>query len=72
MVDVLSWRYILLSTLNVIMLGFEYVKELYMNGDDFTNIFNAWENLSFDIFYKLDRYLFKENHLCVLLSSMRE
>jgi len=43
-----------------------------MNGDDFTNVFTACENLSFDIFYRLDRYLFKENHLCVLLSSMRE
>ena len=43
-----------------------------MNGDDFTNVFTACENLSFDIFYRLDRYLFKENHLCVLLSYMHE
>ena len=33
--DALSRRYALVSTLNTKLLGFEYVKELYANDDDF-------------------------------------
>ena len=33
--DALSRRYALISTLNAKLLGFEYVKELYVNDDDF-------------------------------------
>jgi len=44
MVDVLLWRYALLSTLNAKLLGFEYVKKLYMNNDDFSNVFHVCEN----------------------------
>jgi len=62
----------LLSTLNVRMLGFEYVNELYMNDGDFANIFNACEYSTISKFYRLDRYLLKKNHLCVPLSSMHE
>ena len=41
MVDALSRRYALLSTLNAKLLGFEYIKELYVDDLDFTNVFNA-------------------------------
>ena len=34
MLDALSRRYALVSTLNAKLLGFEYVKELYTNDDD--------------------------------------
>jgi hypothetical protein len=46
-----------LSILNVRMLGFEYVNELYMNYGDFANVFNACENSTISKFYRLDRYL---------------
>jgi len=39
MVDVLLRRYVFLSTLNAKLLGFEYVKELYMNDGDFVMCF---------------------------------
>jgi hypothetical protein len=34
-VDVLFQRYVFLNALNTRLLGFEHMKELYINGDDF-------------------------------------
>uniref|UniRef100_A0A2N9H1I7 RNA-directed DNA polymerase n=1 Tax=Fagus sylvatica TaxID=28930 RepID=A0A2N9H1I7_FAGSY len=70
--DALSRRYALMSTLNAKLLGFEYVKELYVNDDDFASVFAACEKAAFGKFYRLDGYLFRENRLCVPNSSMRE
>ena len=47
--DVLSWMHVLLSTLNVKLLGFEYV-----NDSDFANVVQACENLAFWKLYRLD------------------
>uniref|UniRef100_A0A2N9G165 Integrase catalytic domain-containing protein n=1 Tax=Fagus sylvatica TaxID=28930 RepID=A0A2N9G165_FAGSY len=65
-------RYALISTLNAKLLGFEYVKELYVNDDDFASVFAACEKAAFGKFYRIDGYLFRENRLCVPNSSMRE
>ncbi|KAJ9682680.1 hypothetical protein PVL29_018578 [Vitis rotundifolia] len=70
--DALSRRYALVFTLNTKLLGFEYVKELYANDDDFASVYGACEKAAFGKFYRLDGYLFKENRLCVPSSSMRE
>uniref|UniRef100_A0A2N9G8J7 RNA-directed DNA polymerase n=1 Tax=Fagus sylvatica TaxID=28930 RepID=A0A2N9G8J7_FAGSY len=70
--DALSRRYALISTLNAKLLGFEYVKELYVNDDDFASVFAACEKAAFGKFYRIDGYLFRENRLCVPNSSMRE
>nr|CAN83491.1 hypothetical protein VITISV_029198 [Vitis vinifera] len=70
--DALSRRYALVSTLNAKLLGFEYVKELYANADDFASVYGACEKVAFGKFYRLDGYLFRENRLCVPNSSMRE
>ena len=70
--DALSRRYALVSTLNAKLLGFEYVKELYANDDDFASVYGACEKATFGKFYRLDGYLFRENKLCVPNSSMRE
>ena len=72
MADALSRRYALVSTLNAKLLGFEYVKELYANDDDFASVYGACEKVAFGKFYRLDGYLFRENRLCVPNSSMRE
>ena len=53
-------------------LGFEYVRELYVNDDDFASVFGACEKAAFGKFYRLDGYLFRENRLCVPNSFMRE
>jgi hypothetical protein len=70
--DALSRRYALISTLNAKLLGFEYVKELYVNDDDFASVFAACEKAAFGKSYRIDGYLFRENRLCVPNSSMRE
>jgi hypothetical protein len=70
--DALSRRYALISTLNAKLLGFEYVKELYVNDDDFASVFAACEKAVFGKFYRIDGYLFRENRFCVPNSSMRE
>ena len=56
----------------LMILGFEYIKELYVNDPDFANVFNACERVSFGKFYKHDGFLFRENKLCVPNSSLRE
>jgi hypothetical protein len=58
--------------MNTRLLGFEYVKELYDNDSDFSEIYNACGNSASCKFYLMDGYLFKENRLCVLASSLRE
>jgi hypothetical protein len=70
--DALSRRYALISTLNAKLLGFEYVKELYVNDDDFASVFTVCEKAAFGKFYRLDGYLFRENRFCVPNSSMCE
>ena len=39
MANALSRRYVLISTLNAKLLGFEYVNELYANDDDFASVY---------------------------------
>ncbi|RVW12431.1 Transposon Ty3-I Gag-Pol polyprotein [Vitis vinifera] len=45
--DALSRTYALVSTLNAKLLGFEYVKELYANDDDFASVYGACEKTAF-------------------------
>ncbi|KAI9200221.1 hypothetical protein LWI28_004400 [Acer negundo] len=71
-VDALSKRYVLLSTLDARMLGFDYIKELYVEDSDFGNVFNACEKVTFGKFYRHDGFLFRETKLCVPKSSLRE
>lgn len=55
-----SLRYTLLSTLNVRLLGFDYIKKSYIN-DDFSVVYNACDKIAFGKFYKLDTILKKNN-----------
>ncbi|KAF7832987.1 Transposon Ty3-G Gag-Pol polyprotein [Senna tora] len=70
--DALSRRFALISTLSAKFLGFEHLKELYMNDPDFGNVFGECENRPVDKFYRHDGYLFRENKLCVPKCSMHE
>ncbi|GKV43142.1 hypothetical protein SLEP1_g50475 [Rubroshorea leprosula] len=70
--DALSRRCTLISTLSAKLLGFEHIKELYANDPDFANVFNAYEKIAFDKFYRHEGYLFRENRLCVPNFSLRE
>ena len=70
--DALSRRYALLTSLSTKLLGFEQVKEMYINDADFSDLYKACEKTSFGKFYKHDGYLFRENKLCVPNCSIRE
>jgi len=70
--DALSRRYNLLILLDAKLLGFEYVKELYAEDDDFARVYATCEKNAFEKFYRHDGYLFKKNRLCVPKSSMHE
>ena len=63
--DALSRRHSLLNTMEVQVLGFEVLKELYKNDLDFGNV---WENCSkgsFNHFLVQESFLFKNNRLCI-------
>uniref|UniRef100_A0A2N9G5D8 Protein kinase domain-containing protein n=1 Tax=Fagus sylvatica TaxID=28930 RepID=A0A2N9G5D8_FAGSY len=69
--DALSRRHSLLSTMEVQVLGFEVLKELYKNDLDFGNV---WENCSkdsFNHFLVQEGFLFKNNRLCIPQCSLR-
>jgi hypothetical protein len=71
-VDSLSRRYVLLTSLSAKMLRFEYVKDVYANDADFSDVYMACDKEAFGKFYKHDGYLFKESKLCVPNCSMHE
>jgi hypothetical protein len=54
------------------MLGFEYLKDVYANVADFSDVYMACNKAAFGKFHKHDGYLFKESKLCVPNCSMRE
>jgi hypothetical protein len=70
--DALSQRYVLLTSMSAKLLGFEYVKDMYADDADFSNVYKACDKTAFGKFYKHDGYLFKESKLCVPSCSMRE
>uniref|UniRef100_A0A2N9GQ39 Reverse transcriptase n=1 Tax=Fagus sylvatica TaxID=28930 RepID=A0A2N9GQ39_FAGSY len=70
--DALSRRYVLLTSMSAKLLGFEYVKDMYADDADFSNVYKACDKTAFGKFYKHDGYLFKESKLCVPSCSMRE
>ena len=70
--DALSRRYVLLSTLDAKLLGFEQIKELYPLDQDFGELFMACEKFAFGDYYRHDGFMFRKNKLCVPSGSLRE
>jgi hypothetical protein len=70
--DALSRRHSLLNTMQVQVLGFEVVKELYKDDPDFGNAWKECSNGPNNHFLLLDGFLFKDNHLCIPQCSLRE
>ena len=56
--DTLSRRYVLLTSISAKMLGFEYVKDMYADDVDFSDVYKACDKAAFSKFYKHDGYLF--------------
>ena len=70
--DALSCRYVLLSTLDAKLLGFEQIKELYALDHDFGEIYKLCEKHAEGKFYRFEGFLFRENKLCVPSCSLRD
>ncbi|KAH9724668.1 Endonuclease [Citrus sinensis] len=70
--NVFSRRYVLISTLNAKLLGFEHIKELYADDHDFNVEYQACEKTVVSKYLEHDGYLFRENKLCVPNYSLRD
>src|SRR2546422_11758998 len=69
-----SWltSYTLLNLLSSKLLGFECIKDIYVDDVDFGNVYAACEVGAFNSFYRQDGFLFKGDKLCMPRCSMRE
>ena len=70
--DALSRRYALLTSLQTKLLGFEFIKDLYVNDVEFSQVWNACSKCAHGEYYRHDGFLFKKNKLCVPICSLRE
>ena len=70
--DALSRRYVLLSTLDAKLLGFEHIKDLYPVDQDFSETFEKCEKMASGDYFRHDGFLFRLGKLCVPSGSLRE
>ena len=64
-VDALSWRYILISTLDAKLLSFEHIKELYPLYHNFLRSFGPLKKNVVGKFFRHEGFLFREiNCVC--------
>ena len=70
--DALSRRYVLISTLDAKLLGFEHIKELYPLDQDFSNEYACCEKGAHDMFFRHEGFLFRKNRLCIPNCSIRD
>lgn len=71
-VDALSRRHSLLSTMQVKVLGFEVLKELYQDDPFFQGFWDQCANRSCDCYILHEVFLFNGTKLCIPDSSLRE
>ena len=70
--DALSQRYVLISTLDAKLLGFEHIKEFYLLDLDFSKEYACCKKVAHDNFFRHDGFLFRENKLCIPNCSIRD
>ena len=70
-VDALSRRYALVTSMQVQVVGFNVLKELYEEDDDFGEIGKVRADKPFKGFVRMDGFLFKGNTLCIPSCSLR-
>uniref|UniRef100_A0A2N9GCD0 CCHC-type domain-containing protein n=1 Tax=Fagus sylvatica TaxID=28930 RepID=A0A2N9GCD0_FAGSY len=52
--DALSRRYVLLTSMSAKMLGFEYVKDMYADDADFSDVYKACDKTAFSIWWRIN------------------
>ena len=62
----------LLNYLDSHLIGFAYIRDLYVDDSDFRDKYNACEKGADGKFYRHDGYRFKENRICIPQGSMRD
>ena len=70
--DALSRRHLLLFQLNSCILGFEHLKSLYQDDDDFGELFRVCQTRPKEDFLVQEGFLFKGSQLCVPKCGTRE
>ena len=70
--DALSRRYLLLSTLESKVLGFEIIKGLYVHDENFKEIYEKCATHPHGLFHLEHGFLFKGTRLCIPKSGFRE
>ena len=70
--DALSRRYTILSQLDCRIFGLQSIKEQYVLDPDFKDVLlNCREGRTWNKFMINDGFLFRANHLCILVGSVR-
>jgi len=64
-------RYLRPSTLEIKVLGFECVKEMYAKDDDFKEILKKCSKHAYGLFHLENGFLFKGTRLCIPKSGFR-
>jgi hypothetical protein len=64
--NALSRMHVLFNTLNIRLLGFEHVKELYMDNDDFGRVYGQCEHSAFDTYFRYGNFCLKiKDRVCL-------
>ena len=69
--DALSRRHALVTSMQVQVVGFDVLKELYEEDADFGEIWKACTDKPFKDFVRMDGFLFQGNTLCIPSCSLR-
>ena len=69
--DALSRRHALVTSMQVQVVGFDVLKELYEENADFGEIWKVCTDKPFKDFVRMDGFLFKGNTLCIPSCSLR-
>jgi len=65
--DALSRMYVLLNTLNTKLLGFEYIKDLYLDNHDFDAIYDTCKVLVMDKYFRHDGFFLRKISYVLLI-----
>ncbi|KAJ9567692.1 hypothetical protein OSB04_003658, partial [Centaurea solstitialis] len=70
--DALSRRYAMLNVIGARVLGFSFIKELYLDDPDFSKVFQDCKEQACGSYFIQDGFIFKNNKLCIPKGSIRE